>query len=281
MPFLGNSGNVTPSGAQAYNFPQMGMQQQQISGQMGLQRMQQQSAADLQRNALASQSALQQSALGQQAAQANQQNATQNRALGLQNQQAQAANRTQQTSDAQRAFAASQNAATNQSAINNQQSRFSTVLPYFTDALTDIRGRINAGYNGTGPQGNQPNISDAPVFNENQIQQQVNAQQAQNDMRSQSEIRDMQSQMAGKGYGSQSPLLAALKQGYQNQNLATNTANNRDTRLNSAQANSSQVLKAQQAREGQYASRQNEDIERNRTLLGTLSPLLSALSGLV
>lgn len=267
----GPMSNATGGGQQqTYNFPQVGMQSQQLGFQNYMQRQNNQS----QTKQLGMQ-------LGQRQNEAAMQNATQNRQIGSNETMGRLNNDTAMAGVQAGRQAAMATNATNRAALDNQQGRFNTVLPYFTDALSNLSGKFGAGYQGGGQQGTQPNISDAPVYTPQQMNQQVNAQTASNDMATQSKIRQMQSSMAGRGYGSQSPLLAALRQGYQNQNMVTNTANARDTRLNSAKMNSDQVLKAQVAREAQFANRQNEDIERGRVYTGALSPLLSALSGMV
>lgn len=160
------------------------------------------------------------------------------------------------------------------------QGRFNAGYDLVTKQLAQA-GNWMGGYRGNGPQGNQPAISDAPVYNEQQIQQQVNAQRAANDQSLAGRLRESQSQLAGRGFGSRSPLSMALEQGFANANLAQNTANERDLRLGAATANSNQVLKAQTAREQQYASRQQEDIERGKAYSGMINPLISALLGAV
>lgn len=138
-------------------------------------------------------------------------------------------------------------------------------------------GNWASGYQGGGQTGSQPGISDAPVYDENQVRRQVNQGRAVNDQQTFTQTRGMQQQLAGRGFGSRSPLALALGQGYENQNLATNAQTETDLRTQAATANASQVLRAQQAREQQFASRQQEDIQRNQVSTGGISALLSAL----
>lgn len=161
-----------------------------------------------------------------------------------------------------------------------QQSRFNQVFPYLSSALGQANsssGQLAGQANTTG----EPKISAAPVYTQGQIQQQVNQQQAQNDQSTATQQRKISGQMAGRGEGANSPLAQALGMGLENQNLATNTQNAASTRLNSAQANSTQRLAGQTAQETQYANRQNEAIQRSQVYQNYLSSALGAMSGLV
>lgn len=132
-----------------------------------------------------------------------------------------------------------------------------------------------------GQSGPSPEITVGGVLNPQQIQQQVNAARAANDMATGSRITDTNRSLAGRGFGAGSPLAAALSTGMQNQNLATNTANEREIRLGGAQMNSGQLLRSQMAREEQFGRRQQEDIERRRPYFQTQASLLAALAGMV
>lgn len=160
-----------------------------------------------------------------------------------------------------------------------QQQRFDRIFPFLSRELGGGEGAY--GYQGRGQVGDQPNISDAPVYSEGQIQQQVNAQRAGNDASAAGQQRRMQQQMSARGYGSNSPLAAELGLGIQNQNLAANTDTERQLRFDAAGANANQVLKAQTARETQFANRQQEDIERNKVYQSRYNAVLAALAGLV
>lgn len=160
---------------------------------------------------------------------------------------------------------------------NLRQSRFRTLLPYLDQAMSGMGQGLNGGYGGAGQRGEQPEINAAPVLTANQMQQQVNAQRAGNDASMAGRVQQMNAGLAGRGFGSNSPLAQALMANFAGQNMATNTANERETRLSGAQMNSEHVLKAQQAREQQFASRQQEEIERGKAYTGGISSLMSAL----
>lgn len=130
---------------------------------------------------------------------------------------------------------------------------------------------------GAPPGAGQPRISARPVYTQGDIQRQVNMQTAANDQGTATKMRDMQSSLAGRGFGSNSPLAQALGQGMQMGNLATNTQNASQTRLGAASANAQQVLAGQTAQEQQYASRQQEAIQRAGIYQNFLSSALAAL----
>lgn len=162
--------------------------------------------------------------------------------------------------------------------INAQMSRFNTVLPMLSSQFGNLQSMMATAGGQSGPS---PEITVGGVLNPQQVQQQVNASRAANDQATQGRIMGMQQNMAGRGFGTNSPLAQALSTGMQNQNLATNTANERETRLNAAQMNAGQVLKSQQAREQSFSNRQNESIERTKPYFSSYNALLASLAGLV
>jgi hypothetical protein len=158
-----------------------------------------------------------------------------------------------------------------------KQQRWEQIWPFAQNLLAGGPGSWMSGYRGQGQVGQQPTISDAPIYSQMDIQNQVNATRAQNDAALASRQAQLSKDMAGKGYGSRSPLAMALNNAMFGQNLAGNTAAEQQLRWNAAQGNAQQVLEAQKAREGQFASRQNEEIERNKVQSGILSQLLGGI----
>src|SRR5262245_18522141 len=164
-----------------------------------------------------------------------------------------------------------------QAAIYPEQgkmNRFNQVFPLFSDALGKFGsgGMLQGGYGRAGATGTQPNISAAPVFSPQQIQQQVNAARSGNDQSAAGAQQRMQHrwhhQLAGPVFGTSAPPAPALRQNLYAQNLATNPGNERDIRSGAAQTNAGQVFEAQKARQQQYANRQQEEIERGKTYTG-------------
>lgn len=129
--------------------------------------------------------------------------------------------------------------------------------------------------------GGQPKISANPVYSPQQIQQAINTTRAGNDQGTQSQIRNMQNDLAGRGFGANSPLAQALGMGMQSANLSANTQAQTQLGLGAAQANAQQVLAGQTAQEQQYAARQTEAIQRAQIEQQYLSSALAALGGLI
>lgn len=163
--------------------------------------------------------------------------------------------------------------------VNAQMQRFNAILPMLSGQFSALnqRGSEKVG----GDNGTPPPISAGPTLNPQQIQQQVNSSRAANDQSTQGKIANSASSLAGRGFGSNSPLQAALAQGYQNSNMATNTANETATRLNAAQQNAGQLLNSQQALSNQWATGNQLDIQRKAPYFQQQNALISALAGLV
>jgi hypothetical protein len=166
-------------------------------------------------------------------------------------------------------------------AANLQQSRFNSVFPYLEQQTNALSGQFGTTGSGTANTAGQPTISAAPVYNQQQIQQQVNATRAQNDQSMNTQNRTQQQQTAGMGYGSNSPLLQALQGQNYAANLGTNTQAEQQLRTTAAQQNAQQVLAGQTEQENQFAARQSEAIQRQKNLYGVYGSLLGSLGGLV
>lgn len=158
------------------------------------------------------------------------------------------------------------------------ERRFDTVW----GGLNGLIGQLGSGGFATagGQSGQSPEISVGGVFTPQQIQQQVNAARGQNDATTANRVRQAQQQSAGRGFGSNSPMLQALTQRYENQNLATNADTERDIRQNASSLNADQRLATQEARSQQFSERQDEDIRRRQPYFQTANQLIAALAGL-
>lgn len=161
-----------------------------------------------------------------------------------------------------------------------KQQRFDKIFPLISGYISDPNKFLSS-YNTSSQTGQQPTISDAPIYNDQRIQEQVNATRAQNDAAMASRNAQLQRDAAGRGAGSRSPLVEQLMNSNYAQNLAGNTQAEQQLRFDAAGKNAQQVLAAQKAREEQYANRQNEGIERGKVGVSALSSLLSGISGLV
>lgn len=158
--------------------------------------------------------------------------------------------------------------------LGNQQSRFNQVF----GALSPLLGQLGQWGANSQQIGGTPTINTNPIWNPQQIQQQVNAGRAQNDQATQTQMRLAGQQMAGRGFGANSPLAAAIQGQLAGQNLATNADTERQTRMGMTQANAGHQLGAQTAWEAAYADRLKPWLSYAGS---TQNALLAALSGLV
>lgn len=163
--------------------------------------------------------------------------------------------------------------------IDWARERFGQVFPTIQGELTNIRNQLGQ-QPGPGGLANSPEITVGPVWNNQQQQQAVNASRAYTDQATQARTRTMQRNLGGQGLGSNSPMASALQMGYQNQGLNTNVSNEREIKTGMAGQNAQHVLGTQQARENQFATRQDEDIRRRQPLWGSYNALLAQLGGL-
>ena len=158
-----------------------------------------------------------------------------------------------------------------------RQQRFNAIFPWLQGQIGNF-GSNFATAGGQSPK--SPEINVGGVWNPQQIQQRVNAARSQNDQAMRTMQRGQQEQLGGQGFGANSPLLAALQGQTAASNLATNTANEREVRNTAAEQNAKHVLGTQSAREAQFASRQQEDIERRKPYFALYGSLINSLSGL-
>lgn len=164
-------------------------------------------------------------------------------------------------------------------APNLQQNRFNRIFPFLTSQFAGLQG----GMSGTagGQSGPSPEISVGGILSPSQISQQINAMRAGNDQAGASQMARQGSETAGRGFGSNSPLLAALRGQTAANTLSENVGGEREIRLSAAQQNAQHLLGTQQAREGQFAARQREDIERRKPYFSMANTLLSTLGGMM
>jgi hypothetical protein len=153
-----------------------------------------------------------------------------------------------------------------------QQQHWGALFPYLQQALGGSFNQHVGGQSGAGPR-----ITAAPIWDQGRQQQQVNAMRAQGAQETQGQVNTMNDRLAGSGFGAKSPLAQALETQMRMGNQASVAGQVRDFHNTAAQQNSSHLLGAQQAQEGQYASRMNEDIERRRVTSGYRTGLLGML----
>lgn len=169
--------------------------------------------------------------------------------------------------------------------ITYAEDKYSALWPvvqgFLLDDNIDTPGLADA----NGNQAPFPYVSLAGVLTERQIQQQVNSALARNDSRTQAAILNAQTELAGRGFSSNSPLLQAMTTGYLGQNLRANCDAETQIRVQAAQANADQILKATQvavnatqAQQGVLIDSEKNKITRQVGLMGALAQLVGGLS---
>lgn len=157
-------------------------------------------------------------------------------------------------------------------ALAQSQGRFNQLLPM-------LQGSLDSGLIG-GSSGPGPQITAAPVWNQQQVQEQVNAAQSRNNASAQSSQKGLQGSFAGRGFASNSPLLQALNSGMDMNRMSQNATAAREIPWQAAEGNAKQLLAGQRAQEEQFANRNAEDIERRKSNQQYQSSLMGILAGL-
>jgi hypothetical protein len=166
-----------------------------------------------------------------------------------------------------------------QATLADRQNRFNTVWGALSGMMGGAFGPGGA-FTAGGQSPPSPEISVGGVYNPQQVQQQVNAARAGNDQATASRMRQFTSETTGRGFSPSSPLISAMWGQLQGQNMGANTDAEREIRQGAAGQNAQQLLATQQAREQQFASRQDEDIRRRQPYLQNVNAWISALAGL-
>lgn len=160
-----------------------------------------------------------------------------------------------------------------------KQQRWNQLFPSVQGILGQA-GNFNDMYSGAGLD-KSARVNEAPVYDNQQIQEQVNATRAQNDAKLASDQSALSRRLAGRGFGSRSPVGMMMSQAMAGQNLQGNTAAEQQLRFNAAEANAKQVLDAQRANVERVAGYNQQETERGRTRSGLLQGLLGNLLGAI
>jgi hypothetical protein len=155
------------------------------------------------------------------------------------------------------------------------ESKFNTVWGALQGFLNRNQAMTIGGGSGPGPT-----INASPIYSPDQIQANVNSARAGNEAKAATQMKGQREALAGRGYGSSSPLLAAMQASMNAGMMNANAEAERGIRQGAAEANAGQVLKGQSARENQFAARQQEQIERAKPYWNQTNALISALAGL-
>lgn len=156
-----------------------------------------------------------------------------------------------------------------------QQNRFDRVLPW-------LQSQYNTGFDrvgGTNLPVRDTNVNQ--IYTPNWVNQTVNAAKATNEREAASTTRQAQQSAAGRGFGSNSPLLQALGVQAQMGAMQANSDAERDIRLTAGEKNRQQKFQNQQAHVTRDLALNDADIRRRQAMLQGQSSLLAALAGLV
>lgn len=117
---------------------------------------------------------------------------------------------------------------------------------------------------GTTPVNWFPEVTQGGVWSDDQVNQRVAGMRAKNDASAAGRERDLRAGMASRGFGTRSPLTAALAQNIQGQNFATNTEAENDIRWTAAEGNSAQRLRAELAGITRGQTMSEDDLRRRQ-----------------
>lgn len=140
---------------------------------------------------------------------------------------------------------------------------------------SSFQGNVNFADNLAQVQQGAPQIGQAPVLTEQQIQERVNQMRARGDLSTAGIVQRMGDQLSGSGFGGNSPLLQQLAAQAQFQNLSTSAAGENDLRYQAALGNAEHLLAAQQA----AAAADNQQRGFATDLSSQRNQLLAALLG--
>lgn len=152
-----------------------------------------------------------------------------------------------------------------------KQNRFNQLYSLLTSYGTPDMGASGPG----------PNINAGPMYTQDMVQQNINAQRAQNDAALGSQTRQMQRELAGRGFSPQSGLGTALASRGRAANTMANADAERETRMQMAQANAQQMAKMQALQVQAASDRAQEDIARRRAQADWQSALFAVLGSAV
>ena len=171
--------------------------------------------------------------------------------------------------------------------INYRRDVFNRTMPYIDRAFANM-GDTSLSTAMIGGQNTplRPLPQDS-IWNAQQIQEQVNNARAMGDQGAQARMDDLSGDLASRGYGANSPLAMALRQGVQSTTAASNADQERQIRWDAAQGNAGQALNVGRLAQQQWSDFNQSEIERRRTQLDgfinnqrNMTALISAIAGL-
>jgi hypothetical protein len=153
---------------------------------------------------------------------------------------------------------------------------FGTVSPLLNQLMGGASSGLVGGQNPAVPQ-----VSEAPVWSPQQVDQRVNAAKAGNAQAADTATRQAQTKLAGQGFGSKSPLLAQLSGNIAQARMGGDAAADREIRWDAATGNAAHVQKSQVANQNAAVAFNDQDIKRRQSNNQYTTNLLSLLAGMV
>lgn len=194
-----------------------------------------------------------------------------------------------QQADAQRGFQGQQNAAerANQLSIASmpwdfKRQVFGTVSPLLQGLIGGAGTPGGAGaFSQGGPVPPPPGASHEEVWSPDQVQQQVNSQRSQSAQQAGTQQRENARSTAARGFGSNSPLLAALNGQVDSSRMEGDAQAALDTRLNASKLNADQGIARDKVNSANYAAQVDAQSRQRQANLNYTSSLVAALAGMV
>ncbi len=159
------------------------------------------------------------------------------------------------------------------------RDKFNSILPLIQQGVSAYG---SGGSNGqlVGGTNVAPQHMGAPVYSNDQIQQQVNSGRSTTAQQAATQVRSNNQSAAGRGFGQNSPLLMALNNQVQGMASASGADQERQTRFDAAGANAKQALGYDQLSVQQAQNANQNDIDRRKVTGQNQSQLLAILAGL-
>ena len=159
--------------------------------------------------------------------------------------------------------------------IDFKREVFGQVSPLLTGLLTGSTERVG------GQSGAAPAVARGPIWTDQMIGEQINAGRGANLAAADTQNRAAATKMAGQGFGTRSPLLAALQGATNMQAAAANSDLARETRWDAAQGNADQTYRTDQLAVQAWNQAEQQDIQRRQMQTTYAGNLASVLAGLV
>lgn len=159
---------------------------------------------------------------------------------------------------------------------NFKDKVFGTISPL----LQQLMGNQNPGGLVGGQNPATPQVDASPIWNPQQIDQQVNSAKANNAQSADTQSKAAQTKLSAQGFGSKSPLLAALEGNIGQARMGADADAERGIRWDAASGNAGQVLKGQMANQNAAVAFNGQDIDRRKANNQYQTSLLSILGGL-